>query len=142
MSLFANGKTPIHPGSTRLILTDVYDSKIDLCVTDYRGDIHTRYPTIKWKNLDEYDYDFSNLHEFNEDVTNQQNCKTYANAALCENIQIKQINTYMMPTTDMYNYHHPRIADTPRHYLMENDTISVNGDCIAKLDNGLWKILN
>ena len=141
MSLFANGKTPIHAGGTRLILADVYKRKIDLCVTDYRGDIRTRYPNIKWKDIDKYDYDFSNLHEFNEDITGQQTCKTYSDPASGESILIKQITTFMVPTTNMYNYHHPRIVDTPRHFLMEDNMISVNGDCIAKLDNGIWKII-
>jgi len=141
MSLFQNGNKPIHPGGTRMILADVYTDPVHLCVTDYNNNLETEYPDITWYTVDDYYFDFSHLHELYEDTTTDGNCRTYTQEALGERIRIKQICTYMMPTTDTFNYHAPRTAETPRYFKLENDIISINDMPLAKKTDGIWNIV-
>ena len=142
MSLFKNGNKPIHPGTTRLILTDVYDYPVDLCITDYIGNIREKYTGIKFFDVEDYFYDFSNgLHELHEDITSSGWCPTYASNTDEKDLRIKQISTYMQPTTDMFNYHHPRQAETHRKYCLKDNIISVNDMPIAIKKDNIWQIV-
>jgi len=141
LSLFKNGKIPIHPGSTRLILADVYNKPIDLCITDYNNNFRKRFPDVEFLEVEDYYFDFSDeMHELHEDWTWTGHCPTYANMT-DDDVQIKQISTYMIPTTDDFSFHHPRDVTITRWFRLNNDCITVNDMPIAKKIDNVWKIV-
>ena len=136
-----NGKIPIHPGATRLILADVYNKPVDICITDYNNNVRKRFPNIKFWEVEDYYFDFSDgMHELHEDWTWTGHCPTYADATDVD-VQIKQISTYMIPTTNDFSFHHPRDITTTRKFCLKDNCITINDMPIAKKIDNLWKIV-
>lgn len=143
ISLYKNGEVVIHPGGTRILLAGYYTKPVPCYITYYDNiPITNRYKNIEFISLDDYYIDLPHPDgQFNywESFTRFEDPKEYTRRAKGEDLPFKQIIDLTPETGDNKNtYHDPRDNNPPRHYIMKDDKIYVDGLCIIEKHKETW----
>ena len=136
VSRFINGHRQIHPGSHRLIMSEVYKEPMMFVLTDY----NTQRDLVKTKKVGElyhpehtwYDWRRGRwcLREMNYNQVYWQSTQREK--------KYKDIID-QLTDDDEHSFHKPELAD--RKYVLKEDHVIVNGIPVCEKIDGYWKIV-
>ena len=122
----------LHPGSTRLLYSEIYHDPIDVMITDYSQNPRTFIPT---KIL----YDSANtvLHYGNsQDLLDQHVPKKFRE----RDVHFKQLVDSKVDQ-NLFSYHKPREIFPPRIFKIEQGEITVNSLVILRYSKKQWRLV-
>jgi hypothetical protein len=133
MSWFGKGRYGVHPGTTRILLADVYKEKIPLVITDHTNKFKQKH---KWLDLVEPNQIFEKSvigMKFAIDNTKLSDSpRVYRDVA--KNTVFKELNDH----NDFYAK--PTLANPPREYKLEDNKLYVDSICYACYTNKQWNL--
>lgn len=136
VSKFPNNTNPVHPGGSRLLLTNCYNEKIPVIITDYRND---NIDSSWMKTIDKLSYDFTNkFNIFMYENTKQTSGATYSQAGTGLDIMFKQVQSHSEKAAV---FMHPQRANIERTFFLKDDNkIYINNLLLAEKHNKRWAI--
>jgi hypothetical protein len=134
VSWFTNYKLALHPGTTRLMLSEVYHDKVPVIITDFAGNFPATFSNVEFFTVDTVTVDQVVGVDFSVDSTSLPDSSgTYRRAA--------PKNTTFKELTDHCSFYAcPTLADPPRRYELLDNKLYVDNICYAQYNNA-WQLI-
>lgn len=135
VSRFKNLNTAVHPGTTRLLLAELYNEKIPVIITDYIRDFPTAFANIHCtlvkdthvSNVIGMDFTIDSTALFDSPITYRK---------------VAPLNTVFKELTDHCNFYaKPTCANPPRKYELKNNKFYIDNTCYAHYNNDSWRLI-
>jgi len=134
LNYFKTKKWGTHPGNSRLFLEDYYTNNVLGMVTDYSGTIKKDYPHLDFLELDECEFDISELHILFKS-TIDGTPKSIRIPAGTDYIEYKELTDNPdQRLADPTKYNPPRT-----YQLKKSKYVTVDDNIILEKNNNIWK---
>lgn len=135
VSRFKNLNTAMHPGTTRLLLAELYNERIPVIITDFVGDFLEKFDNIQCTSANDSHVPNVIGMDFTIDSTALfDSPSTYRKAA--------PLNTVFKELTDHCDFYaKPTCANPPRKYELKSNKFYIDNTYYACYNNNSWRLI-